>query len=66
MGGHRNSVEVAALVKKELAKIEAVYSANNLKFEIAQDGSLFTIDAANAVKDMLNARNKETSKALGE
>jgi len=30
-----------------------VYKNNNLKFEIAQDGSLFTIDAANAVKEDL-------------
>lgn len=48
-----NAVEVAQLVKKEIHKIEAIYKNNNLKFEIAQDGSLFTIDAANAVKEDL-------------
>jgi len=48
-----NSVVVANLVKKELKRIEAVYKHNNVKFEIAQDGSLFTIDAANAVKEDL-------------
>jgi len=48
-----NSVEVAKLVKKELTKIESIYKNNNVKFEIAQDGSLFTIDAANAVKQDL-------------
>ncbi len=48
-----NAVEVAALVKKELKRLEGVYKNNNLKFEIAQDGSLFTIDAANAVKEDL-------------
>ncbi|MEW6653775.1 MAG: efflux RND transporter permease subunit, partial [Bacteroidota bacterium] len=45
-----NTVEVAALVKEEIKNIEDQFSASNLKFEIAADGSLFTIDAANAVK----------------
>ncbi|MCX6169263.1 MAG: efflux RND transporter permease subunit [Ignavibacteriales bacterium] len=48
-----NAVEVAKLVRKEIQRIESVYKANNLKFEIAQDASLFTIDAANAVKSDL-------------
>lgn len=48
-----NTVEVAALVKKEIKKIEDQYAADRLKFEIAADGSLFTIDAANAVKEDL-------------
>src|SRR3989339_518731 len=48
-----NAVEVSKLVRKEIERIESVYKSNNLKFEIAQDGSLFTIDAANAVKDDL-------------
>lgn len=48
-----NAVEVADLVKQELKKLENQYKADNLKFTIAQDGSLFTIDAANAVKDDL-------------
>lgn len=45
-----NAVEVANLVKNELKNIETQYSGFDLKFEIAADGSLFTIDAANAVK----------------
>ncbi len=48
-----NAVEVSRLVRNEIQRIEDVYKENNLKFEIAQDGSLFTIDAANAVKEDL-------------
>lgn len=48
-----NSVEVANLVKEEIVKIEEIYKNDNVKFEIAQDGSIFTIDAVNAVKDDL-------------
>ncbi|MDP3581396.1 MAG: efflux RND transporter permease subunit, partial [Ignavibacteria bacterium] len=49
-----NAVEVARLVKKELKNIEDQYASSNLKFEIAADGSIFTIDAANAVKEDLS------------
>lgn len=45
-----NTVEVSKLVREELKKIEADYAASNIKFDVAQDGSLYTIDAANAVK----------------
>ncbi|RJQ58137.1 MAG: efflux RND transporter permease subunit [Stygiobacter sp.] len=48
-----NTVEVAAKIKNELAKIEDQYKEDKLKFEIAADGSIFTIDAANAVKEDL-------------
>ncbi|MHB9039830.1 MAG: efflux RND transporter permease subunit, partial [Melioribacteraceae bacterium] len=48
-----NAVEVSRLVRKEIQRIESVYKTNNLKFEIAQDASLFTIDAADAVKSDL-------------
>ena len=48
-----NSVEVSKLVRKEIVKIESDYKAQNVKFNIAEDGSLFTIDAANAVKEDL-------------
>jgi HAE1 family hydrophobic/amphiphilic exporter-1 len=48
-----NSVEVSKLVRAEIQKIEELYKKNNVKFEIAQDGSLFTIDAVEAVKDDL-------------
>ena len=49
-----NAVEVAGLVKKEISKLEQQYKNINLKFDIAEDGSLFTIDAANAVKEDLS------------
>lgn len=45
-----NSVEVSALVRAEIPKIEAQYANVGVKFDIAQDGSTFTLDAANAVK----------------
>src|SRR5664280_751216 len=48
-----NSVEVSKLVRKEISKIESDYKEQKVKFDIAQDGSLFTIDAANAVKEDL-------------
>ncbi len=48
-----NAVEVANLVKKEMTKLEAQYKQMGLKFTIAEDGSLFTTDAANAVKEDL-------------
>ncbi len=44
-----NAVEVAANVRQELAKLEADYQAVGLKFQIAQDSSEFTLEAANAV-----------------
>ncbi len=51
-----NSVEVSKLVRKEITSIEKDFAAKNLKFTISQDGSLFTIDAADAVKhDLLIA-----------
>ena len=45
-----NAVDVSRLVRKELKNMEADFSQNNVKFNIAQDGSEFTIDAANGVK----------------
>jgi len=45
-----NTVEVSKLVRKELDRLEKVYSNIGLKFEIAQDNSTFIMDAANAVK----------------
>ncbi|MBS1537340.1 MAG: efflux RND transporter permease subunit [Bacteroidetes bacterium] len=51
-----NSVDVSKLVRKQIAVMESNYAKKNLKFTIAQDGSLFTIDAADAVKhDLLIA-----------
>ena len=48
-----NSVEVSKLVRKEISKIESDYKVQKVKFDIAEDGSLYTIDAANAVKEDL-------------
>ncbi|HCY74504.1 MAG TPA: acriflavin resistance protein [Ignavibacteriales bacterium] len=45
-----NAVEVSKLVRNEITMMENDYKDANLKFDIAQDGSMFTIDAANAVK----------------
>ena len=45
-----NAVEVSHLVRAELSKIEKDNKDIHLNFDIAQDGSLFTIDAADAVK----------------
>jgi HAE1 family hydrophobic/amphiphilic exporter-1 len=48
-----NSVDVSALVRAELPKIEKDYAGQHITFEVAQDGSTFTLDAANAVKEDL-------------
>lgn len=45
-----NSVDVSKLVRDELPKIQKDYAKDNLVFDIAQDGSVFTLDAADAVK----------------
>ncbi|MGQ9818419.1 MAG: efflux RND transporter permease subunit [Candidatus Kapaibacteriales bacterium] len=45
-----NTVEVSKLVRAELKKLEADYQNINLKFDIAQDNSIFTMESANAVK----------------
>jgi len=44
-----NAVQVADLVKKELAAMEQEYAGNNVRFEIATDDSIFTKASANAV-----------------
>lgn len=48
--GEANTVEVSRMVRDEMANLERDYSKINLKFTIAQDGSTFTTDAADAVK----------------
>ncbi|MBS1910991.1 MAG: efflux RND transporter permease subunit [Bacteroidetes bacterium] len=45
-----NAVDVARDVRAEFTKIEREYAASHVKFDIAQDGSVFTVDAANAVE----------------
>jgi HAE1 family hydrophobic/amphiphilic exporter-1 len=48
--GEANSVEVSQIVRAELTKLEKDYSNIGLRFDIAQDGSIFTTEAAEAVK----------------
>jgi hydrophobic/amphiphilic exporter-1 (mainly G- bacteria), HAE1 family len=51
-----NAVKVSSLVREELKKLERQYSNIQLKFDIAHDQSLFTLDAATDVqKDLLLA-----------
>jgi len=45
-----NSVDVSKKVREQMASLEKQYADKQLSFTIAQDGSLFTIEAANAVK----------------
>jgi HAE1 family hydrophobic/amphiphilic exporter-1 len=45
-----NAVNVCKLIREELSKLEKDYSGIGLKFDVAQDSSLFTIEAADAVK----------------
>ena len=44
-----NAVDVAAKVDGILAELEKTYQGNDLRFEISQDSSEFTLEAANAV-----------------
>ena len=44
-----NAVDVSKRIKTELAKIEKEYTGQKLKFEIADDTSVFTIDSARDV-----------------
>ncbi|HUI64993.1 MAG TPA: efflux RND transporter permease subunit [Bacteroidota bacterium] len=48
--GEANSVEVSRIVRAEMAALETEYARIGLKFDVAQDASTFTVDAANAVK----------------
>lgn len=51
-----NTVEVSKKVRDEIKLLEKEYQNINLKFEIAQDGSTFIMDSADAVKvDLLLA-----------
>src|SRR5690606_27517036 len=44
-----NAVSVSELVRKELVRLEEIYAKENLKFNIAQDTSEYTLEAADAV-----------------
>jgi HAE1 family hydrophobic/amphiphilic exporter-1 len=48
-----NAVIVSQKVREEIAKIEKEYADRGIKFDIAQDASLFTLDAAHAVQEDL-------------
>jgi hydrophobic/amphiphilic exporter-1 (mainly G- bacteria), HAE1 family len=51
-----NAVEISKLVREELKKMEKDYKYNNIKFDIAQDSSVFTLEAAKSVgEDLLLA-----------
>lgn len=45
-----NAVLVSDLVKKELAEVANEYSSTGVRFDIAQDASVFTLESADAVK----------------
>ncbi|MBI5058197.1 efflux RND transporter permease subunit [candidate division KSB1 bacterium] len=49
-----NQLEVSRLARAELVNLEQDFKAIGLKADIAQDGSTFTVDAANAVKQDLS------------
>ncbi|HEV8537796.1 MAG TPA: efflux RND transporter permease subunit, partial [Bacteroidota bacterium] len=54
--GEANSVDVSRIVRGELLSLEKEFSNLNLRFDVAQDGSKFTTEAADAVKhDLLLA-----------
>jgi hydrophobic/amphiphilic exporter-1 (mainly G- bacteria), HAE1 family len=48
-----NSVKVCQLVKKELGNIEKLYASDNVKFDVASDNSVYTLESANAVMEDL-------------
>ena len=45
-----NTVDVSQLTRIALSKLEKLYSTSNLRFDIAQDASTFTLDAVTAVQ----------------
>jgi HAE1 family hydrophobic/amphiphilic exporter-1 len=48
-----NAVIVSQKVREEIAKIEKEYADRGIKFDIAQDASIFTLNAAHAVQEDL-------------
>jgi hydrophobe/amphiphile efflux-1 (HAE1) family protein len=48
-----NAAEVTKVVREELQKIEQEYAAKKIKFNVAQDSSQFTLEAAHQVYDDL-------------
>lgn len=54
--GNANAVSMSETIQQKLKQLEADYADKNLKAAIAQDGSVFTVASANAVKvDLLLA-----------
>ena len=51
--GDGNTVEVSKKVKEKITELEEDYAGGNLKFNIANDSSVFTLEAANHVIDDL-------------
>jgi len=51
--GDGNTVEVSKKVKERIVELEERYAPENLKFEIGNDSSIFTLEAANHVIDDL-------------
>lgn len=45
-----NTVDVSRLVRERIKTLESLYSEENLRFDIAQDASTFTIEAVTAVQ----------------
>ncbi|MGE5314667.1 MAG: efflux RND transporter permease subunit, partial [Acidobacteriota bacterium] len=48
-----NAVEVSKILREEIKKIQEEYQSTGITFDIAQDSSTFTVDAATAVKEDL-------------
>lgn len=48
--GDANAVEVSRVVRGEMGQLEREYAGIGLSFEVAQDGSTFTVEAADAVQ----------------
>lgn len=48
-----NTVEVSKQVRAQLEQLEKLYSAQNLKFDIASDTSIYTLASANGVMEDL-------------
>src|SRR5512133_3654989 len=51
-----NTVNVSKLVQKEIKHIERTYSASNMKFDVASDNSVYTLESAKKVfEDLMYA-----------
>lgn len=48
-----NTVDVCAKVKKQITVLEKQYASSGLKFEVASDSSVYTLNSANAVMEDL-------------